>query len=62
MSAPMSWRARAWMSTERREQAGLYTNVAMHQAVAFYRGLDFQEVDRRTEDGFSRVYFRKDVT
>ncbi len=39
----------------------LYTNERMHENVAFYRRLGFAEVDRRTEDGFARVFFRKEL-
>lgn len=37
----------------------LYTNVAMTDAAAFYRRLGYEIFDRRAEDGFERIYFRK---
>ncbi|KAJ6446752.1 NmrA family protein [Purpureocillium lavendulum] len=37
----------------------LYTNVKMHENFALYAKMGFDEVDRRTEDGYERVYFRK---
>ena len=37
----------------------LYTNEAMTENLAFYPRLGFVEVDRRTEDGFRRVFMRK---
>ena len=37
----------------------LYTNAAMHENLAFYPRLGYVETDRRREDGFDRVYFRK---
>lgn len=39
----------------------LYTNEAMHENLLIYPALGYQETDRRTEDGFRRVYFRKKV-
>lgn len=40
----------------------LYTNEAMTENLAMYRRLGYSEVDRRHEDGFDRVFFRKQVT
>ena len=37
----------------------LYTNEAMHENLEYYPKRGFREVDRREEDGFSRVYFVK---
>ncbi len=37
----------------------LYTNAAMAESLAFYPRLGYREVDRRVEDGYSRVYFVK---
>ncbi|OZI66774.1 hypothetical protein CAL28_03355 [Bordetella genomosp. 11] len=37
----------------------LYTNEKMHENIALYSKLGFVEVDRRTADGYARVYFRK---
>jgi ribosomal protein S18 acetylase RimI-like enzyme len=37
----------------------LYTNAAMADNLAFYPRLGFREVERRTEHGFSRVFFVK---
>lgn len=39
----------------------LYTNAKMRENLAFYPALGWVEVDRRTEDGFERVYFEKAV-
>lgn len=41
------------------ETVGLYTNQAMTENLAMYPRLGYVEVDRREEDGFQRVYFRK---
>ncbi|KAJ5975559.1 acyl-CoA N-acyltransferase [Penicillium waksmanii] len=40
----------------------LYTNVKMHENIQLYAKLGFSEEGRRTEDGFERVYFRKDLS
>jgi ribosomal protein S18 acetylase RimI-like enzyme len=37
----------------------LYTNEAMPENVSIYRHLGFSEVDRRTEDGYWRIYMEK---
>lgn len=39
----------------------LYTNEKMTENLKFYPRLGFEEIDRRTEAGFKRVYFRKTV-
>jgi len=33
----------------------------MHENIALYSRLGFAEVDRPMEDGFARVYFRKQL-
>lgn len=40
----------------------LYTNAAMYENLEYYPKRGFREVDRREEDGFSRVYFVKSLT
>lgn len=40
----------------------LYTNVHMYENIHLYAKLGFSEEARRTEDGFERVYFRKDLS
>ncbi|CAG9977709.1 unnamed protein product [Clonostachys byssicola] len=37
----------------------LYTNVKMWENIGLYAKMGFDEVDRRVEDGYERVYFRK---
>jgi ribosomal protein S18 acetylase RimI-like enzyme len=37
----------------------LYTNAAMTENLGLYRRLGYREIDRRTEDGFQRVFFSK---
>ena len=39
----------------------LYTNEVMIENLAMYPVLGYEEYDRRREDGFNRVYFRKRV-
>jgi len=39
----------------------LYTNEKMHENIAMYAKLGFVETGRRVEDGFARVYFRKEL-
>jgi len=40
----------------------LYTNELMHENIALYKHLGYAETHRKTEDGFSRVYFAKELT
>ena len=40
----------------------LYTNEAMTENLAFYTRLGYEETGRRTEDGYRRVFFRKQLT
>ncbi len=37
----------------------LYTNEKMYENLSMYPTLGYQEIGRRIEDGFRRVYFRK---
>lgn len=40
----------------------LFTNEKMYENIALYPKLGFVETDRRTEDGYHRVYFRKPLS
>ena len=40
----------------------LYTNLKMTENIAYYPKLGYVETDRREEDGFSRVYYRKPMS
>jgi len=39
----------------------IYTNVIMTKNIEWYAAIGFVETGRRLEDGFSRVYFQKDL-
>ncbi|KAH8806103.1 acyl-CoA N-acyltransferase [Xylogone sp. PMI_703] len=39
----------------------LYTNIHMHENITLYSKLGFTETGRRMEDGFDRVFFRKNL-
>jgi ribosomal protein S18 acetylase RimI-like enzyme len=39
----------------------LYTNAKMTENLALYPRIGYREIGRNTEDGFSRVYFRKEI-
>ena len=43
------------------EAVELYTNAAMTANLALYPRLGYTEISRRTDEGFDRVFFRKDV-
>jgi len=40
----------------------LYTNLKMTENIAYYPKLGYDETDRREQDGFSRVYYRKPMS
>jgi GNAT superfamily N-acetyltransferase len=40
----------------------LYTNEAMYENLSFYNRLGFVEVERKTQDGYNRVYLAKTIT
>lgn len=40
----------------------LYTNEKMHENIALYPKLGFVETERKTEDGYHRVYFRRSLS
>lgn len=42
-------------------QIRLYTNAAMTENLTLYPRIGYVEVARRSEDGFERVYFTKDL-
>lgn len=44
------------------EKVQLYTNEKMTENLSIYPKLGYVEIDRRTENGFNRVYFEKAVT
>ena len=37
----------------------LFTNELMHEVISIYKSYGYEETDRKTEDGFNRVYFVK---
>ncbi|KAH7126051.1 acyl-CoA N-acyltransferase [Dactylonectria macrodidyma] len=40
----------------------LFTNIKMHENLSLYPKMGFVETERRTESGYERVYFRKDLS
>ena len=59
-----------WLMTFAEQQARqrgmrevrLYTNEVMVENLAFYRRLGFEEVERRMDEGYRRVFLRKSLT
>ncbi|KAI1388800.1 acyl-CoA N-acyltransferase [Hypoxylon trugodes] len=39
----------------------LFTNIKMYENLGLYAKLGFVEAERKIEDGYERVYFRKDL-
>ena len=46
---------------EGRPALTLFTNLMMRENLVLYPKLGFHETGRRTEDGYDRVYYRKDL-
>jgi GNAT superfamily N-acetyltransferase len=42
-------------------EVNLYTNEMMTENLAMYQHLGYEEIDRRTDDGFRRVFLRKSL-
>ena len=42
-----------------KDSVTLYTNIHMIENLTFYPRLGYKEIDRRTDQGFSRVYYQK---
>lgn len=47
--------------TRGRTALTLFTNEKMHENLALYVKMGFGEIDRRLEDGYHRVYFRRSL-
>jgi ribosomal protein S18 acetylase RimI-like enzyme len=45
--------------SKRLNEMRLYTNELMTENIRYYRCLGYEEIDRRTEHGYRRVYMRK---
>jgi ribosomal protein S18 acetylase RimI-like enzyme len=43
------------------DEIQLYTNALMHENLAMYAKLGYQEFSRRRDSGFDRVFFRKSI-
>lgn len=43
------------------QSMALFTHVKMHEDIGLYRKLGYVETERKSEDGYDRVYFRKQV-
>ena len=52
-------RVEADLSAQGFTQYQLYTNEAMTENIAWYEKIGFEETDRRLENGYRRIYFRK---
>ncbi|KAL0932527.1 acetyltransferase protein [Colletotrichum truncatum] len=53
--------AEAFAEAKGRTSLTLFTNVKMYENVALYQKMGFVETERKTENGYERVYFRKDL-
>lgn len=53
--------AEDFAQAQERPALTLFTNIKMYENLGLYAKMGFLETDRRTEDGYERVYFRKDL-
>jgi ribosomal protein S18 acetylase RimI-like enzyme len=53
--------AEQYARERRLRELRLYTNVVMVENLAFYRRLGFEEVERRVDGGYQRVFMRKSL-
>ncbi|KAK2600203.1 hypothetical protein QQS21_005077 [Conoideocrella luteorostrata] len=53
--------AEDWAAVKACTVMALYTNVKMFENFGLYARLGYEEVDRKEEDGYERVYFRKEL-
>lgn len=53
--------AENWARMKECNQLALFTNVRMVENLALYTKIGYKETERKTEDGFERVYFRKSL-
>src|SRR5262245_42844494 len=53
--------AEQYARERRLRELRLYTNEVMVENLAFYRRLGFEEVERRVDDGYQRVFMRKSL-
>ncbi len=47
---------------QKRSAVELYTNIKMTGNQKWYPAIGYQEIDRREEDGFFRIFYRKQIT
>jgi ribosomal protein S18 acetylase RimI-like enzyme len=53
--------AEQYAREHRLRELRLYTNERMVESLAFYRSLGFEEVERRLDDGYQRVFLREQL-
>jgi len=49
-----------WLSA-RTDSYQLYTNIVMHRNIGWYQKLGFEQTGQRTEHGYKRIYFSKNL-
>ncbi|KAH7242088.1 acyl-CoA N-acyltransferase [Fusarium tricinctum] len=53
--------AEAFAKLRSRPALTLFTNAMMYENLALYPKMGFKEIERKSEDGYQRVYFRKEL-
>lgn len=51
----------SWAIQQDLQVVQLYTNEAMTENLAIYPRLGYVEIDRKQQDGFNRVYYKKEL-
>lgn len=50
-----------WARMKGCNEVALFTNVHMTENLKLYAKIGYEEAERKTEDGFERIYFRKNL-
>ncbi|KAM0478445.1 hypothetical protein ACHAP7_006120 [Fusarium lateritium] len=53
--------AEAFAKARGRQALTLFTNAMMYENLTLYPKMGFEETERKSEDGYQRVYFRKEL-
>lgn len=54
--------AEAFAKVRSRPALTLFTNAMMYENLVLYPKMGFKEIEKKSEDGYERVYFRKELT
>jgi len=52
----------SWLLAQGHKTIRLYTNIVMRQNMAWYQRRGYREYERKTEEGYERVFFLKELS